>query len=89
MGRTECRGWWNQARTTVPTKEQTSVLRALKHEDLSFDELVKATFLDPRRIKSALVTLERHDTVVLSGEKYGYTVELMRRWVAVKGESQS
>jgi hypothetical protein len=81
-------GVWVQARTTTP-KEQATVLRALRHADLSFEELVKATLLVPKRLLSALGTLERHDTVALCGERYSYTVELMRRWVALREDSQS
>lgn len=73
-------GVWGQAEETDPTG-QLEILKALTSSPLSFTELMNETHFDSNRIQEAVETLERHDVLEESDGKYGYTVELMRRWV--------
>jgi DNA-binding IclR family transcriptional regulator len=60
------------------------VLRALAPypAGLTLDELTIATELAPEPAQAALDTLGDHDVVVQQGDRFVYTVKLMRRWVA-------
>jgi hypothetical protein len=74
--------WW-QAEQSAP-EGQTAVLRALAPhpQGLTLEELAAAAALEPEQARAALETLGLHDVVRQQGDRYGYTVELMRRWVA-------
>lgn len=78
-------GVWSQAEQSEPAG-QTEVLRALSHAFLTEAELARVTGLDPAQLHAALFTLQRHDVIAPRPDgHYGYTVELMRRWVADRG----
>jgi DNA-binding IclR family transcriptional regulator len=48
----------------------------------SLTELVVGTALSEVQVTAALKTLQDHDVVRLTeDDRYGFTVELMRRWV--------
>jgi hypothetical protein len=84
-------GIWRQAETTKPTW-QTRVLQALQPQGSPNEEpagmtcadLARASSLSQEATQQALETLQRHDIVRLTpeDERFVYTVELMRRWVA-------
>jgi WD40 repeat protein len=75
-------GVWIQADNSTPLG-QTAILQVLSRHDLSLSEIVDRTALSSSDVRAALETLERHDVVKLNGNRYVYTVELMRRWVIV------
>jgi len=74
-------GVWVQAENSEPAG-QTALLEALVGGRLSLNELVEATGLSLEQVDAALETLQNHDVIALCNDGYGYTVELMRRWVA-------
>ncbi|MFP4436340.1 MAG: hypothetical protein ACLFVO_03760 [Chloroflexaceae bacterium] len=49
---------------------------------MTLAELAAATAMEPEQVRAALETLRHHDVVAEQEERYHYTVELMRRWVA-------
>lgn len=73
-------GVWRQAETSEPPG-QTDLLQALSDRPLTLPELVAATGLSPDAVTNALKTLYDHDVVIQEGDRLGFTVELMRRWV--------
>ncbi|MBW4621316.1 MAG: AAA family ATPase [Cyanosarcina radialis HA8281-LM2] len=76
-------GIWAQAANSQPAG-QTEILQLLSRGSLSLHEIVDRTAMSLSQVRSALEALQRHDVVKPSGDSYVYTVELMRRWVAVK-----
>jgi hypothetical protein len=76
-------GVWNQAQQSEPDG-QTIILRVLAPHKagLTLDDLVRSTGLDAAQVQAALHTLLQHDIVWRDGERYGFAVELMRRWAA-------
>jgi hypothetical protein len=74
--------WW-QAEQSAP-EGQTAVLRALEPhpQGLTLAKLAAAATLEPEQARAALKTLGLHDVMRQRDDRYGYTVELMRRWVA-------
>jgi len=77
-------GVWVQAETTEP-EGQLEVLQLLHAQPLSVEELVRETAWSRERVEAALAALQHHDVILRQGERYGYAVELMRRWVARRG----
>ncbi|HIK04805.1 MAG TPA: AAA family ATPase [Trichormus sp. M33_DOE_039] len=73
-------GVWVQVNKSKPAG-QTVILQILSHQSLSSNEIVNSTGLSFQQVQAALLTLQRHDVIKCIGEKYIYTVELMRRWV--------
>jgi hypothetical protein len=86
-------GLWRQVETSEPDW-QTGVLQALQARGSPNDaaagmtcaEIARAISLSQDEVRQALETLMRHDIVrrhaAHEDERYVYTVELMRRWVA-------
>ena len=76
------RGIWEQA--GVEPAGQHALLRALAPhpEDLDEARLGRHTDLSSADLTAALQTLRDHDVLVAEGDRYRYTVELMRLWVA-------
>ncbi|MEM9215245.1 MAG: ATP-binding protein [Cyanobacteria bacterium P01_F01_bin.150] len=75
-------GVWSQAQHSEPDG-QTTLLDALANGNKTIDELAIATDLSIPEVTAALKTLENHDVVTQDDDmRYGFTVELMRRWVA-------
>ena len=61
---------------------QIAILEQLSQTDFSLTEIEQQTGLAPTQIETALKTLKNHDVIENREERYFYTVELMRRWVA-------
>jgi len=76
------RGIWQQA-GDGPAGQQV-LLKALAAQTEGLDRagLVLAAGLADGDLDAAIQTLVDHDVVRLDGERWRYTVELMRRWVA-------
>jgi DNA-binding IclR family transcriptional regulator len=62
---------------------QQAILKALSQESKDPQQLVAETGLSEDAAKEALDTLTAHDVVLRlqDAQRYGFTVELMRRWV--------
>jgi len=74
-------GIWGQAEQGTPIG-QTAVLSVLAAGDQALEEIVTSTGLPSDQVQAALATLIRHDVIIERNGSYGYTVDLMRRWVA-------
>ena len=76
------RGIWAQAAERPPG--QHAVLRALAPDPqgLAAAGLAHASGLEGAGLDAAIGALIDHDCVLRAGERYRFTVELMRRWVA-------
>jgi len=75
------KGIWMQAADS-PLGQQ-AILKALSQESKDLQQLVAETGLSEDAAKDALRTLTAHDVVLRlpDDQRYGFTVELMRRWV--------
>jgi hypothetical protein len=75
------KGIWMQA-ADAPFGQQ-AILKALSQESKDLQQLVAETGLSEDAAKDALSTLTDHDVVMRRPDDhcYGFTVELMRRWV--------
>lgn len=75
-------GVWAQA-TTSTIAGQPAILSALAPEvrGLSLDGIAQTSKLTPQVIQDALERLKQHDIVREETGQWGFTVELMRRWV--------
>jgi hypothetical protein len=76
-------GVWGQAQENK-SDGQGIILQALSQADLSLTEIVEQTTLSLTQVQAALDILKRHDVIIERDGHYIYTVELMRRWVAVQ-----
>ena len=76
-------GIWDQAEKDDPPN-QTATLRTLASAPAppTTADIAQRAGLAPGSVQSALEALERFDVVEQAGGRWGYTVELMRRWVA-------
>ncbi|MFP4440539.1 MAG: ATP-binding protein, partial [Chloroflexaceae bacterium] len=73
--------WW-QAEQSHPPGQPALLCALAPHPDgLPFPALAQAAGLEPEPARAALDMLEQHDVVAQHDGRYGYTVELMRRWV--------
>jgi hypothetical protein len=74
-------GIWMQA--ADPPRGQQAILQALAQESKDLQQLAAETGLSEDMAKEALSTLAAHDVVLRRSDdqRYGFTVELMRRWV--------
>ena len=75
------KGIWLQALNS-PAASQIEILKQLALQPMPAKQIVQATGLSPAIVALALNTLQDHDVVKLQTEKFTYTVELMRMWVA-------
>jgi hypothetical protein len=75
-------GVWVQADKSEPLG-QTIVLRALAQSEMgmTIEEITQAN-LAPENVQHTLEALARHDVVMQENDRWKFTVELMRRWVA-------
>ena len=75
------KGIWMQA--ADPPLGQQAILKALAQESKDLQQLAAETGLSEDMAKEALRTLVAHDVVLCRADDqcYGFTVELMRRWV--------
>ncbi|MFQ5612694.1 MAG: hypothetical protein ACE5H9_11240 [Anaerolineae bacterium] len=75
-------GVWRQVETSQPAG-QAQVLRALAHSEagLTPEQILDCSDLAPAQAEEALSALVRHDVVRQVDGRWGFTVELMRRWV--------
>lgn len=75
------KGIWMQAADFPPG--QQAILKALAQESKDLQQLAAETGLSEDMAKDALSTLTAHDVVLRRpvDQCYGFTVELMRRWV--------
>lgn len=74
-------GIWRQAEDSPPPG-QTTLLIALCQGAPSVTDLIAATGMSCEQVEMAISTLENHDVIHrLDGDRYAFTVELMRRWV--------
>ncbi len=84
-------GVWQQAECKEMTNKmegQTKVLEVLCHKNsMSFNQLIKATNFDEKKLTQALTALKNHDVIKEESGYYSYTVELMRRWVQQKTQT--
>jgi hypothetical protein len=80
------KGIWMQA-ADAPFGQQ-AILKALSQESKDLQQLVAKTGLSEDAAKDALSTLTAHDVVLRlpDDQRYGFTVELMRRWVLHNSE---
>jgi hypothetical protein len=80
------KGIWMQA-ADAPFGQQ-AILKALSQESKDLQQLVAETGLSEDAAKEALGTLTAHDVVLRlqDAQRYGFTVELMRRWVLHNSE---
>ena len=80
------KGIWMQA-ADFPLGQQ-AILQALAQESKDLQQLVAETGLSEDEAKEALSTLTAHDVVLRlpDAQRYGFTVELMRRWVLHNSE---
>ena len=80
------KGIWMQA-ADAPFGQQ-AILKALSQESKDLQQLVAETGLSEDAAKEALGTLSAHDVVLRlqDAQRYGFTVELMRRWVLHNSE---
>jgi hypothetical protein len=80
------KGIWMQA-ADAPFGQQ-AILKALSQESKDLQQLVAETGLSEDAAKEALGTLTDHDVVLRlqDVQRYGFTVELMRRWVLHNSE---
>jgi len=76
-----CKAIWKLA-ADAPLGQQV-ILKALAHESKDLQQLIAETGLSEDAAKEALSTLTAHDVVLRlpDAQRYGFTVELMRRWV--------
>jgi len=76
-----CKAIWKLA-ADAPLGQQV-ILKALAHESKDLQQLIAETGLSEDAAKEALSTLTAHDVVLHlpDTQRYGFTVELMRRWV--------
>lgn len=79
-------GVWEQAMYSKPNG-QLEILRQLCHHPLSLTEIVDRTQLDTQTVEQTLKTLQDHDVIKQENDYYGYTIELMCRWVQIHIES--
>jgi hypothetical protein len=75
------KGIWMQA--ADPPHSQQAILQSLAEESKNLKQLTAATGLSEDAAKEALRSLAAHDVVLRRSDDqcYGFTVELMRRWV--------
>lgn len=73
-------GIWMQAENSLPARQQ-EILRKLCSEELSQEQLAEKTNFSLSEVGKALEILLEHDVIRERNGCYGYTVELMRRWV--------
>jgi hypothetical protein len=80
------KGIWMQAADS-PLGQQ-AILKALAQECKDLQQLAAETGLSEDMAKDALSTLTVHDVVLRRPDDhcYGFTVELMRRWVLQNSE---
>lgn len=76
-------GVWVQAEKSEPSG-QTQVLDTLAESETgkSIEEISEQSGLSLEELRSALDTLMKHDVVKQEHDRWQFTVELMRRWVA-------
>ena len=75
------KGIWMQA--ADPPHSQQAILQSLAEESKDLEQLAADTGLSEDTAREALGTLAAHDVVLYRADdqRYGFTVELMRRWV--------
>jgi WD40 repeat protein/TM2 domain-containing membrane protein YozV len=79
-------GVWKQVQKEDNNSTQRNlVLQVLSQAKLSLTEITERTTLNLAQIQSDLDILQSNDVIKQEDGRYGYTVELMRRWVTKNG----